>query len=58
MGSPGGIRSHDAKETYGGGTSIVENNLAIILVDVGTGGARGHVESTRVGVDNVSVGLG
>ena len=41
-----------------GGTGGANYNLASRGVDVGTGGARGHVEVTCAGVDNVSIGLG
>ena len=41
-----------------GVTSSAENNLTSRGVSIGTGGARGHVESTRTRVGSFSVGLG
>ena len=41
-----------------GATGGANYNLASRGVDVGTLGAQGHVEVTRAGVDNVSVGRG
>ena len=41
-----------------GDTVSADNNLTSRGVDVDTGGARDHVESTRAGVGNGSVRLG
>ena len=41
-----------------GATGGANYNLESRGVDVGTGGAQSHVEVTRDGVNNVSVGLG
>ena len=40
-----------------GATDGADYNLASRGVDVGTGGARGHVEVTRTIIVNVRVGL-
>ena len=41
-----------------GATGGADYNLASRGVDVGTGGARVHVEVTRTGVSNGGVGFG
>ena len=58
MGISGRSRPNYSEETYGGATGSADNNLARKGVDIGTGGAQGHAESTHVRVVNDSVILG